>query len=171
MSALATITGAARGDTDRLLAQVAEILLAEGWPLAGVVQVNSDCPGRSACDMDLQVLGRTEVVRISQRLGEGSQGCRLDPEGLAVAVGLAEQGLETRPRLLILNKFGKAEIEGRGFRQMIGQALEMGVPVLMGLKALNRPGFEEFAGGMAESLPADLDTVLGWCRLQAEATI
>ncbi|MFN4098839.1 MAG: DUF2478 domain-containing protein [Pararhodobacter sp.] len=171
MSALATITGTGRGDTDRLLAEIAHKLIAEGWPLAGVVQVNTDCPGRSACDMDLRVLGRPEVVRISQRLGEGSQGCRLDPEGLATAVGLVEAVLDTGPRLLILNKFGKAEIEGRGFRHVIAQALGQGVPVLLGLKALNRPGFEEFAEGMAESLPADLAAALGWCRAQAAAAI
>jgi Protein of unknown function (DUF2478). len=114
--------------------------------------------------MDLQVLGRTEVVRISQNLGDESSGCRLDPDGLETAVGLVEATLAGGPRLLILNKFGKAEIEGRGFRSLIGQALEQGIPVLMGLKALNRDGFEAFAEGMAEALPADLEAILGWCR-------
>ena len=175
MSALATITGTARGQTDRLLAGVAQQLQAEGWPLAGVVQINSERPGRSpdasVCDMDLRVLGRPDVIRISQSLGSGSRGCRLDPEGLAHAVALVEQVLETGPRLLILNKFGKAEIEGRGFRAVIAQALGQGVPVLLGLKDLNRAGFEDFAQGMAETLPADPAAVLGWCRAQAATTL
>ena len=114
--------------------------------------------------MDLRVLGRSDVVRISQNLGEQATGCRLDPDGLETAVGLVETTLERRPRLLILNKFGKAEIEGRGFRPLIGQALEQGIPVLMGLKALNRDGFDAFAQGMAQTLPADLDAVLAWSR-------
>ncbi|WP_323020416.1 DUF2478 domain-containing protein [Pararhodobacter sp.] len=164
---LATVTGTERGQTDRLLAEVARVLSAEGWALAGVVQVNSGRPGRAHCDMDLQVLGRAEVIRISQNLGEESRGCRLDPEGLETAVALVEGTLADRPRLLILNKFGKAEIEGRGFRPLIAAALEQGVPVLMGLKPLNRPGFEDFAEGLGQGLPADLDQILDWCRKTA----
>src|SRR5690606_11814808 len=53
MFPLATVTGQARGETDRLLAQVVDRLTAEGWALAGVVQVNSGRPGRAHCDMDL----------------------------------------------------------------------------------------------------------------------
>jgi hypothetical protein len=171
MSALGTITGSTPGETDRLLAAVAALLEAGGWPLAGVVQVNSGRPGRRHCDMDLRVLGRSEVIRISQNLGEESRGCRLDPDGLETAVALVEQSLEGAPRLLILNKFGKAEIEGRGFRAVIGQALAQGVPVLMGVKSLNRPGFETFAEGLAQELPADLDALLDWCRAQVAAEI
>ena len=164
---LATISGRERGETDRLLAALAATLEAEGWPLAGVVQVNSGKPGAKHCDMDLRVLGRAEVIRISQNLGEESSGCRLDPEGLAQAVGLVEGRLQAGPKLLILNKFGKAEIEGRGFRTVIGEALAQGIPVVMGVKGLNRAGFEDFAGDLAEDLPCNLDAVLEWCRQQA----
>lgn len=164
---LATISCRERGQTDRLLAEVAARLEAEGWPLSGVVQVNSGKPGAKHCDMDLRVLGRAEVIRISQTLGEQSSGCRLDPEGLAQAVGLVEGTLAQAPRLLILNKFGKAEVEGRGFRAVIGEALAQGIPVVMGVKGLNRAGFEDFAGDMADDLPCELGAVLDWCRQQA----
>lgn len=171
MSALATITGSTPGETDRLLAALAARLEASGWALAGVVQVNSGRPGRRHCDMDLRVLGRAEVIRISQNLGEDSSGCRLDPEGLAQAVALVERALQGAPRLLILNKFGKAEVEGRGFRGVIAQALGQGIPVLMGLKPVNRAGFEAFAEGLAQELPADPEALLDWCRAQAAAAI
>ncbi|MBN8194760.1 DUF2478 domain-containing protein, partial [Bacillus sp. NTK074B] len=85
------VSGTERGQTDRLLAQTADTLGAEGWALAGVVQLNTDRPGRKDCDMDLRVLGRPEVIRISQNLGAESSGCRLDPEGLETAVALVEQ--------------------------------------------------------------------------------
>ncbi|WP_370208864.1 DUF2478 domain-containing protein [Pararhodobacter marinus] len=171
MSSLAYVSGTARGQTDRLLAEIAATLGAEGWALAGVVQLNTDRPGRRDCDMDLRVLGRPEVIRISQNLGAESSGCRLDPDGLETAVALVEQELAGTPRLLILNKFGKAEIEGRGFRALIGEALARGIPVLLGVKPLNMPGFEDFAQGMAEALPPEPGALLDWARAQAHAAL
>lgn len=170
MSGLAYVIGGGRGEGDRLLAEVAERLAARGWPLAGVVQINTDRGGEGPCDMDLSVLGRGARVRISQSLGSGSSGCRLDPDGLETAVGLVAATLEQAPRLLILNKFGKAEIEGRGFRPLIGEALAAGIPVLTGVKPLNLEGFRAFAGGLETALDGDVEAVLRWCEAVAEPT-
>ena len=170
MMPLAYVIGDARGLSDRLLAEVAARLEAEGWALAGVTQSNDEVPGTDRCDMHLRILGRHEVVRISQSLGAGSSGCRLDPEGLEAAVGLVG-GTLAGARLLIVNKFGKAEIEGRGFRALIGEALAGGLPVLTAVNALNLPEFERFAEGLAVRLPTEPGAVLDWCRAVAAATI
>jgi len=152
------------GAGDRLIGAVAGVLLAEGWRLAGVVQSYTEvAPGR-ACLMDLTVLGTGEMVRISQDLGAGSKGCRLDPAGLEMAVGLVERGLKAGPRLLIVNKFGKQEAEGRGFRPLIGRALAEGVPVLTTVSGKNLAAFEGFAEGLGERLVPEEGVVLGWCR-------
>lgn len=164
MARLGFVTGSTRGEADRLLAGVVARLQARGWPLAGVVQHNTGCEG--ACDMDLAILGRAEVVRISQSLGPGSSGCRLDPQGLEAAVGLVGPML-AGARLLVVNKFGKAEAEGRGFRPLIGEALAAGIPVLVAVSALNRPAFEDFAGDLAEPLPAREAALLAWCDAAA----
>ena len=61
-------------------------------------------------------------------------------------------------RLLIVNKFGKHEAEGRGFRSLIAEALASGLPVLLGVNQMNMHSFQAFAGDMAEPLtPAGLD--------------
>jgi len=160
---LGYVIGARRGGVDRLLAEVATHLAAEGWDLAGVVQVNAERPGRR-CDMDLAVLGGGSV-RISQCLGPLARGCRLDPSGLETAVGLVEAALDARPpQLLIVNKFGKAEIGGRGFRPLIARALGQGVPVLTGVGPGNLDGFLAFAEGLGEALPDSPAAVLEWCR-------
>ncbi len=170
MTALAYVTKDGRGASDRLLAEVAARLDARGWPLAGVVQLNVDVRDSDLCDMHLRILRSDRQVCISQSLGVGSTGCRLNPQGLAEAVGLVEP-LLADARLLIVNKFGKAESEGDGFRDLIGQALGQGIPVLTAVNALNRAAFDAFAGGMAEALPGDLDAILDWCDTAAAATI
>lgn len=156
-----------RGAADRLMFSVAQTLQAEGWPLAGAVQVNDESDPTARCDMDLHVLAMDQVVRISQNLGALSRGCRLDPAALASAVGLAEQALIRAPRLCIVNKFGKAEIEGQGFRPLIGAALSQGIPVLTSVSRGNLAAFEGFAEGMGEEIPATADQVLAWCRRNA----
>lgn len=160
---LGTVIGERRGAVDRVLSDVAVRLAAQGWRLAGVVQENPEVPGRR-CDMDLVLLDGGARVRISQCLGPLARGCRLDPTGLEAAVGQVAAGLETAlPQLLIVNKFGKAELSGRGFRPVIARALELGVPVLIGLNRANLDGFDAFAEGLAEPLPPDPAAILAWC--------
>lgn len=163
---LGYVIGAERGAVDDLLAGVATHLAGLGWPLAGVVQINSETGPSSRCDMDLQVLTLDTRVRISQRLGPMARGCRLDPQGLEEAVGLVEQALERGPRLLLINKFGKAELEGRGFRPVIGQALAAGVPVLTAVNQANLAGFERFSDGMGTALLPQPGPVIDWCLAQ-----
>ncbi len=155
---LATITLPGRGETDRLLAAVAVRLQGQGVALAGAVQFNLDCG--DDCEMEVQVLPDGPVIGISQSLGPGSQGCRLDAGALETAVAEVAARM-AGARLLIVNKFGKHEAEGRGFRALIGSALEAGMPVLIGVNAMNMQAFQAFAGEMAEPLvPAELETWL-----------
>jgi len=151
-----------RGDTDLILAGLAADLVTRGLPCCGTVQINTECADAGPCDMDVRVLPDGPVLRISQTLGPSARGCRLDPEALETAVGLVAAGLSSDAGLLIINKFGRHEAEGRGFRDVIGQALAMGVPVLVGLNALNREAFEAFAGGMAIRLPPERAALRAW---------
>lgn len=160
---LAWIRNGERGAADLLLWDLASRLRAMGWPLAGAVQQNVELQTSSRCEMRLHVLAGPQVICISQQLGPLSQGCRLDTAGLERAVGLAETALEAAPRLLIVNKFGRQEADGRGFRPLIGRALMIGVPVLTAVSEGHRERFEQFADGMAMPLPADIDALLGWC--------
>ena len=151
---------------DAILEEVADRLMRAGWPLAGAVQINPDGPPGGKCHMDLHILASDRIVRISQNLGALSKGCRLDPSGLETAVGLAEASLDGSPRLVIANKFGKQEVDGRGFRPLIGRALAMDVPVLVAVGKSNLPGFLEFAGEFAEEIMPNTNAVVAW----AEAT-
>ncbi len=161
---LAFVTTAGRGEADRLMAWLAGRLREDGLRLAGALQRNVERPGTEICDMELCLVGRPTVWRISQDLGPGAQGCRLDPEGLEQAAGEVAAMLATGPAdLLIVNRFGKQEIDGRGFRPVIAEALMQGIPVLTAVSPGNLPGFHAFAGGMADHLPAESEAMRQWC--------
>ncbi|MCB1363307.1 MAG: DUF2478 domain-containing protein [Rhodobacteraceae bacterium] len=159
---LAYVICQARGETDRLLSALAARLKLRGVALAGVVQTNTECADSTKCDMDVQVLPDGETIRISQSLGEWSRGCRLDPAALEQAVALVGASLDDGPELLIVNKFGKHEADGRGFRPLIGDALVRGIPVIAGVNGLNEDKFLDFTEGSAERLPGDLGALEAW---------
>lgn len=160
---LGYVVAEGRGAGDLLIAQTAEALRARGVPLAGAVQVNAERDPEYKCDMDLHILSGANVVRISQDLGKLSRGCRLDPAGLESAVGLVAAALEDGPALLIVNKYGKQEIDGRGFRPLIGEALARDIPVITAVNAGNLDAFLSFAEDLAERLPEDVEGILDWC--------
>ena len=167
-----TMTGQ-RGDIDQLLLQLAQTLQGQGHRPAGIVQINTerDCDG--PCDMDVKVLPDGPVLRISQSLGRGSKGYRLDPGALEAAVGHVDRSLAKQPYCLIVNKFGKQEAGGAGFRDVIAEALSRGIPVLVGLNPLNAPAFEDFSAGLAIELKPAEDNLLRWLKepsLKAERT-
>ena len=147
-----------RGANDRVLAEAAALALARGVALAGCVQRNIDVAGIEDCDMEVQILRGGPVVRINQRLGAGSKGCRLNPAALEAAVAEV-QGRMAGATALVINKFGKHEALGRGFRPLIGEALAAGQVVVLGVNRLNLEGFLDFAGDLAEALPANASAV------------
>jgi len=151
-----------RGDTDLVLERLATDFAARGLRCCGTVQINSERIDSGPCDMDVRVLPDGAILRISQDLGPQARGCRLDPAALETAVGLVATGLSSGADLLIVNKFGKHEAEGRGFRDVIAEAVAMDIPVLVGINALNRSAFESFAEGLAIQLPPERAALMAW---------
>lgn len=170
VTAIGFVTDAAGARLDTVLAGVAEVLSAEGWRLAGALGCAPVGAAATPEGMMLRLLPGGSQLSISQTLGAHSAGCRLDTQALEGAVGLAEAALDaaqgTRPALLIVNRFGKTEAAGRGFRPLIGRALVEGVPVLIAVSPANMGAFSSFTEGFAKPLPADTGQVLAWCRNQ-----
>ncbi|SEW31158.1 Protein of unknown function [Cognatiyoonia koreensis] len=152
-----------RGGIDTLLFAFAQTLAKDGYRTCGTVQINTD-NATGPCDMDVRVLPNGPDLRISQNLGAASKGCRLDPMVLEAAVGLVSQSLQTGADILIVNKFGKHEAHGRGFRTVIADALELDVPVLIGVNGLNLDAFKAFVGPDALYLEPRDAILQGWFR-------
>lgn len=126
-----------------------DTLLVQGLKVIGLIQQESLRPGRSRCDMELEDIASGARIPISEERGAAARGCRLDPAGLAAAYMAARAGLTTDTDLVVISKFGKIEAEGGGLRDLIAEALEHDVPVLIGVPERNLPGWQDFAGDMA----------------------
>ncbi|MBV0912376.1 DUF2478 domain-containing protein [Anianabacter salinae] len=152
-------------DADTVLAEAAEALTDSGLRVAGAVQVAQTEAGRPR--MTLRLLGGGPSITISQDLGPEATGCRLDPDGLERAVALVDRALDARPDLLVINRFGKQEAAGRGFRPLIGRALSDGIPVLLVVSHRHGAAFDAFADGLGEALPPRMDALVDWARRNA----
>ena len=151
------------GDIDDLLRVVAESLTSRGLIVRGALQSRGIAGGACHCaDMDLTTIGSGQRFRISQPLGNGSHGCRLHPGALAECSSFLESEIGRGADLLILNRFGRGESEGRGFRDLIGKAVMLNIPVLTAVRPTYAEAWAEFGIGAACDLPMDLAAVLSW---------
>ena len=162
---LASVTAAGSAASDRLLGDVVARLRAEGARVLGALRPVRPDGDPGFCESDLWLLPDGPTVRITQDLGPGSSACRMDAAALEDAVGrVMARFTADGADLIVLNKFGLSEAEGRGFRALIAEALARGIPVLTGLSETHRAAFEHFAEGLGVALPPEEKTVLAWCR-------
>ena len=154
-------------DVEPAIRRLIDLLAEQSLSLAGFIQRDTWRPDRPRCDMILEDLSGGEAIKISEDRGACARGCRLDPSELLRAMAAARGTIATRPDLLVVNKFGKTESEGGGFRDLIAEAVAHNVPTLVAVPWRNIDNWRRFAGEFAleyrvEDLPSD---DAGLCRV------
>ncbi len=161
---LAAIVYEAGFHIDDFLSGVAHALRADGVKLDGALQENAPGDDGRCAAMTLVDLTSQGRFLISQDLGSQAEGCRLDARGIAEIGARLDRTLDRGVELVILNRFGKAEAEGGGFRSAFVRAIDAGIPALTAVRAPYTEAWSQFHEHMATDLPADMDAVLAWCR-------
>ncbi len=162
MSSIAAVSYGPDDDCDALLAAFAHDLMRTGTRVAGLVQINA---GGSCAelDMELEALDTGRRINICQDLGAGSaNACRLDPAGLAEAAASLRQAIGRPMDLVIVNKFGRMEVEGGGLIDEIGAVVEAGLPLVIGVPERFSDAWKQYAGDMAETIPCSRDALDAW---------
>lgn len=153
---------------ETLLEPLARALQAEGWRVGGLLARQSRYPNGHK-RMQLVDLRTGALYDISQNLGAQANGCCLNPQGLSHASGVLRQALLDGVDLLLINRFGVSESEGRGFTAEFAQAVQAGVPVVTAVAESCLPQWQAFTGGDFETLPHHADALLHQCRARLQA--
>ena len=133
-----------------------------GLRIAGVLQ-HPVCPDAAGhCDAALEELTTGLRTDLFEDRGPGARGCRLDVAALAEVNAQVARTLDADPELLILNKFGKVEAEGRGLLDLVAMAVDRGIPVVIGVPIRNLAAWRNFAGGMSVEFTGDPSEVSDW---------
>jgi len=149
---------------DALITRCATDLAASVYRLGGIVQSNAHRPGRRRCDMYVKDLLGGDEIKISFDRGNEARGCRLDPDAFARIDGWIERAVLEHVELLVINKFGREEANGRGLRTVLAEALIAEIPLLIGISPQNLSDFLTFVGDSATRLGPDIDAITAWCR-------
>lgn len=151
---------------DRFLADLGYSFRDAGLAVAGLVQRNQFVRNRAKCDMEIEELASGVVLQLSEYRGEAAKGCRLDRAALADALVLIRSALADKPALLILNKFGKVEAEGGGLREVIAEAVQLNVPIVVGVPLRNLDQWRIFTGELAEECAMERACVEQWLSVR-----
>jgi hypothetical protein len=147
-------------DPDAVLRDFADELKASGRRVVGMVQT-----GQCADSSLSAVLVHTgEVLLLAQPATPPGSGCKLDLSRLQDAAAQVAGAMETGADLVIVNRFGKRERNGKGLARVIEQALDADIPVVIAVSSASFADWIKFADGMSVKLRCDRASLDAWWR-------
>ena len=151
-------------DPDRLLLGFAEDLRRSGVRTAGLVQLDGWFCRSSDSDLRVAVLSNSEVVHVAHDRELGAPRCRLDCGGLASLAKVIETAIRDGADLVVINRFGKLEAEGKGLIELIQLAAEAEIPMLIAVPEHRFASWIKYCGGMSVRLPCRRTALDRWWR-------
>jgi hypothetical protein len=164
---LAAVVYGAADDPDRLISGFAADLRRSGHRPVGVVQLGRSCQSDDP-RLGVTLLPDGEVVGLALDAPPTS-GCRLDPDRLAGLSMRLAAAIDDGADLVIINRFGRSEAEGKGLIDLIPQALEADIPVLIAVPEQRFADWIRFSEGMNVRLACRRDALDQWWRTVAGA--
>jgi nucleoside-triphosphatase THEP1 len=144
-------------EPDRVLQEFAQDLALRGYRVVGLIQTRLGDGG-----VAVNVLPTGEMISLAQRLDALPKSHSRDPCDLAAAALQIDTLIETGADLLIINRFGKLEAEGKGLVGEIARALRIDIPVVVPVPAHRFPEWLSFCRGMGVKLPCRSDSLQCW---------
>jgi nucleoside-triphosphatase THEP1 len=155
-------------DPDRVLNEFAADLNSRGYRAVGLVQFghrDGESTGLSA-----MLLHSGERMPLYQDLGPLASGCRLDPGRLLDAGAQVASAMAQGADLLIINRFGQQESEGKGLLHLIVEALTADIPLVIAVPSNRFDAWIKFADGMSVRLSCDRRALdQWWAKLHGRA--
>jgi len=145
-------------DPDAVLRDFANDLNARGFRTVGMVQAGQ-CADSS---LSAVLVHSGEKLLLAQDFDPTASGCRLDVGRLQDAGARIAEALEAGADLLIVNRFGKREREGKGLSYLIRRAFDANIPVVIAVSQHRFNDWIKFVGGMSVKLPCDRDALDTW---------
>ena len=156
-------------DPDRLLLGFAADLRRAGLRPAGIVQLRPH--QRDDDRLDAVMLSNQQAVGLGHDRARGRHQCQLDPGGIADIARAITAAIRDGADVVIINRFGKLEAEGRGLIDLIEQAVAADIPVLIAVPEHRFAAWIKYCGGMSVRLPCRRAALDQWWQSVAGRSI
>ena len=148
-------------DPDAILRDFASDLNGNGYRAVGLVQTGHHCVD---ANLSATLVHTGEELHLFQDLGSCSAACRLDVGQLLDAGQQIADAIDAGADLLIVNRFGRQEREGKGLSFLVERALSADIPVVIAVPAHRFTDWIKFADGMSVKLRCDRASLDAWWR-------
>jgi len=145
---------------DEMLRAFASDLKARGYRAVGLVQLGHHCVDEPKLSAMLVHTG--EELQLFQDLGGCATGCRLDVGRLLNAGAQVARAVDAGADLVIANRFGRQECEGKGLSFLIERALSADIPVVIAVSSHRFADWIRFSDGMSVKLRCDRESLEAW---------
>jgi nucleoside-triphosphatase THEP1 len=137
---------------------------ASGVGVTGIVPYHPGTAlGAPRCDMEVEELSSRFILQLAENRGSRqASGCRIDPAAVEEAAALIAASFRKCPELLIVNKFGRLEADGGGLSDVISNAVDHGIAVIVGVPERHLESWRGFTNGLAEEAALDSPRVQQW---------
>ncbi len=158
---LAALVYDAHQDPDGVLRDFARELNERGFRAVGLVQLGHHC---AEAELSALLVHTGERLPLLQDLGSCAAGCRLDVGRLLEAGTRIAGAIEAGADLVIINRFGRQEREGKGLSYLIERALGADIPVVIAVPSHRFADWIKFAEGMSVKLACERRSLDAWWR-------
>ena len=152
------------GAIDNVLRDTVESCRRQGYNVHGYLQHTGNTNDCACPDLFLSNIADGKQIPITQDLGQGALGCRIDSNALAKANTLIEKQLDESVNLLVLNRFGRCESQGTGLRSLIEKGCLYSIPILIAVRPKYMDQWLEFVGDYSKPISQDAEAIRSWCE-------
>ncbi len=108
-------------------------------------------------------------IPISRPL-QNDDDCGLDVAALAGTSGIISKAISDGVDLVVVEKFGEQEQNGKGLIDEVLEAIVAGVPLLISVPQAALPAWQERSGELGDVLPFSEDAFRSWWRERQQAS-
>jgi hypothetical protein len=158
-------------DPDRLFIDFTSDLCRSGVRPVGVIQSGRSCRTAEPKLRVVMLPGGEDFGLVADAENCDAEGCGLDDQRLSELADRLTAAIGDSPDLVVINRFGRAEAEGRGLVKPIAQALKADIPVLIAVPERRFYEWIRFSDGMNVRLQCRREAVDRWWRSVAGTSV
>lgn len=151
-------------EVDPILADAVIRIQERGIAVAGLLQYFGARLANGKRSMWIEDIVSGALIRLDSPRGPGASACLLDPDALAQAACMLQRATASAPDLVVVNRFGNAEAEGRGMRGELADAICSGAAVLVAVRFSLLNDLEGFLGAPAHLLLPSSAAIATWAE-------